>query len=138
MLEIVLIVVISKKIAAMLKEKGRSSAGYIVLFVLLWFGGEIVGAIVGTFVTMAGMAPGGMNDGFNFVAYIFALFGAAIGGTVGYLIANAVPPLDDPRKKALDVFDDDLDEDDDDRERGRERRRRRRDSGDGKFEETDR
>ena len=35
MLEIVLVIMISKKIAAMMKEKGRSGAGYVVTFVLL-------------------------------------------------------------------------------------------------------
>jgi hypothetical protein len=136
MLEIILVVMISKKIAAMQKEKGRSAAGYIVLFVLLWFGGEIFGAVVGTLVTMA-QNPAALNDGFNFVAYLFALVGAAIGGTVGYLIAAAMPPLDDPRKKALEVFDDDDGYEDDDA-REIERRRRRRQAGEGKFEETDR
>jgi membrane protein YqaA with SNARE-associated domain len=121
MLEIILIVIISKKIATMLAEKGRSAAGYIVLFIFLWIGGEIIGAIVGTVIT-----------GFNFLAYVFfALLGAAIGGTIGYLIANSVPALDDPRKKALEEFDDE----DDDRER--ERRRRRQEADEEKFEETD-
>ncbi len=130
MLEIILIVIISKKIAAQLAEKGRSAAGYIVLFVFLWIGGEIIGAIVGTIITVV-QNPNAPEAGFNFLAYIFALLGAALGGTIGYLIASSVPPLEDPRKRALDEFD----EDDDDRER--ERRRRRQDADEGKIEETD-
>jgi hypothetical protein len=137
MLEILLIIAISKKIAAMMTEKGRSAAGYVVAFVLLWIGGEIAGAFLGIIVVVI-RDPAGLNDGFNFIAYVFALAGAAAGGAIGYLIASAVPagePIDDPIKRKLAAFDDDdeYDEHDDDRDRGR---RRRRVSGDGSFEDS--
>jgi hypothetical protein len=130
MLEIILVVIISKKIAAMMTKKGRSPAGYIVTFVFLWIGGEVVGAVIGTIIAVV-QNPNALDAGFDFMAYIFALLGAAVGGTVGYLIASSAPPIEDPRKKALDEFDDD-----DDREY--ERPRRRKDPDEGKFEETDR
>jgi membrane protein DedA with SNARE-associated domain len=123
MLEIILIVIIFKKIAPMITEKGRSPAGYIVAFVVLWIGGELVGVVVGTIIAVAYINS-------LFMVPIFAVLGAAVGGTIGYLIANSVPPLDDPRRKALQKFDDD-----DDRER--ERWRRRHDDDKGEFEDTD-
>jgi hypothetical protein len=140
MLEIFLIIAISKKIAAMLKEKGRSAAGYVILFVVMWFGGEIVGAVIGAIVTIAADPnPNAMNAGFPWMAYVMALVGAAIGGGIGYAIAAAVPAIekpDSPRRRAR--FDDDDEDDEDEYERERARRRRRRAASaddDGKFEE---
>lgn len=131
MLEIFLIIAISKKIAAILKEKGRSPTGYVVLFVFLWFGGEIIGAIAGFFLAVA-MDPGAFNDGFSFVAYLFALVGAAVGALVAYSIANAVPAIEEPHRRD---FDDDADEDEEDRRRENRRRRR---SEDDAFEDPER
>jgi len=108
MLEILLIVVISKKIAALIKKKGRGPAGYIILFILFWFGGEIIGAVVGLAITFA-QDPRAMNDDFNAVAYFFALIGAAIGGGLGYAVACSVPSLKKPRR-------DDFDDDEEDRD----------------------
>jgi hypothetical protein len=130
MLEILLIIAISKKMAAMLKEKGRSATGYVILFVVLWFGGEFFGAIAGT-ALLALQNPANLEQGFSCVTYIFALIGAAIGGGIGYAIAAAATPVDDPIRRAYrDTQVDDEDEDDD-----RPRPRRRRDRDDGTFEE---
>jgi hypothetical protein len=52
MLEIFLIIAVSKKISAMMTQKGRNPTGYIILFIALWFGGEIVGGILGAIVTI--------------------------------------------------------------------------------------
>src|ERR1019366_3802487 len=121
MLEILLVVSISNKIAANLQAKGRSATGYVILFVFLWFAGEILGFIAGIIV----------EGDLNLLAYLFALAGAAVGGTIGYVIANSVPPLE--RERPRRDFDDDK-WDDDENDRERERRRRRR-SDDDTFEE---
>lgn len=121
MLEILLIIAISKKISAMMTQKGRSPTGYVVIFVFLWFGGEILGGILGAIASIL-IDPRAMDgDQFMCGAYIFALIGAAIGGTIGYLIANSASDLSQPS-----VPDYDDDDDDDYGEEGRERRRRRR------------
>lgn len=121
MIEILLIVMFSKKIAAMMTAKGRNPTGYVVLFVGLWFGGEIVGGIAGA-VAVILMDPRGLDgDSFTCGAYILALIGAAIGGTIGYQIASAVSPIHRPR---IPNFDDDDDEYGRDKDEPRRRRRR--------------
>jgi hypothetical protein len=110
MLEIALIIVISKKIAVQLRKKGRSPAGYIALFVLLWLGGEIVGALVGTVITVV-QNPRALDSGFNFTAYILALIGAAVGGSIGYIIARVMPPIEKPRWDGLDDYEEDYEAD---------------------------
>jgi hypothetical protein len=131
MLEIILVWSISKKIAAMMKEKGRSAAGYVILFIALWFGGEIIGGVIGFMISLANN-PNAMQQDFNFVAYGIGLLGAVIGGVTGYAIAASMPALEDPRRHLVDEFDD---EEEDDYERERARRRQRRDAEDGAIEE---
>jgi hypothetical protein len=109
-LEIILIVVLSKKIAAMMKEKGRNPAGYIVLFVLLWFGCEVIGFIIGAVISVS-QDPRAFDQGIDLLSYIIGLLGAAVGGTTGYLIASAMPPV---RRRDWEV-----DEDYDDFQRDR-------------------
>ena len=75
MLEILVIVIVSNKIAAMQREKGRTAAGYVVLFIALWLGGEIFGAIAGVVASLLMDRGGPDNDGF-FVVYILALIAA--------------------------------------------------------------
>ncbi len=137
MLEILLVVGISKKIVAMMKEKGRNPVGYVILFIALWFGGEIMGAVVGTIAAIA-MDPNAIDGGFNCTAYIFALIGAGIGAAIGYAVAASVPPVDQPQWPQEDFRDRLNDDDDLDDEASRERRRRRRDADDGSFEEPTR
>jgi hypothetical protein len=94
MLEIILIVVLSKKIAAMASEKGRAAAGYVVLFILGWLGGEFIGAIFGVILNKGDMRP---------TAYLFALIGAAIGAGSVFTLVALLPSLEEedyrPRRK---------------------------------------
>ncbi len=108
MIEIVVIVLVSIKIAFMMKEKGRNAAGYIVLFIGLWAGGEIIGAVAGVLFE-ASQNPGGLDSGVSFVILIFALIGAAIGGTIGYVIAHSMPPLEVVRRRDYDDYGNDFD-----------------------------
>jgi len=86
MLEIWAIWALTKKIGSMLEEKGRKSGWYKVLTVILWFGGEIVGAIIGAVIT------GGDEDA-ACLLYAFALGGAAAGAGIAYAIASSVPAV---------------------------------------------
>ena len=83
MIEILVIWLLARKIGGIVKEKGRSSGGYIVLTIVLWIGGELVGAIVGSVLAF----ELGLSD---CLVYPFALTGAACGAGLAYLIASNV------------------------------------------------
>src|SRR5258707_15290175 len=85
MLEIILIWVLAKKLGAMASDKGRAAAGWIVLFVFLWFSCEFLGAIFGTILTRGEFFP---------VGYLFALLGAAIGAGSSFMIVSILPPVE--------------------------------------------
>ena len=87
MLEILLLIWLGRKIAAMARERGRSSAGYVLMLVGLWIGGEIAGLIVGFMLVSA--RPGEFNP----TAYIFALVGAAAGAIAAFVIVNSLKPV---------------------------------------------
>jgi len=142
MCEILLLVLMGKKIAQMANEKGRSGALFVVMLVLCWFGGEIFGAIFGAILV------GGDEDKM-FVAYLCGLVGAGAGAGLTFLTVSLLTPAHDyeedfrPRRRPRRVS---LDDEDDDRPRRRRRydeedevekddrpRRRRRDD-DGSFE----
>jgi hypothetical protein len=78
MLEILLLIALTRRIGRMLESKGRASGGYKVLAVALWFGGEIVGMMIGILLS-------GRSETF---AYIVALVGAAVGAGIAYHLAQ--------------------------------------------------
>jgi hypothetical protein len=92
MLEIILMVVFCRKIAALVKEKGRSPAGYVVMFILFWIAGEILGVIVGAVVSLIANPHAEPS---LMMIWPLGLLGAAFGAGIGYLIASSVPPLED-------------------------------------------
>lgn len=85
MLEILVLWQLTKQIGHMVEQKGRKSGWYKVLTVALWFGGEIMGAIVGVILASAGEST-------QCMVYLCALGGAAIGAGVAYLIASRLSP----------------------------------------------
>ena len=76
MLEIFALIYLTKKNGNIAKEKGHSKGSYIFLTIALWFGGEIIGAIIGVMITE------GMG------AYIFAFIGAIMGAIISYQIVK--------------------------------------------------
>ena len=77
MLEILFLIFLTKKIWKIVEEKGRKPGGYKAMLVAFWFGGEILGLIIG----MSALGEGiGM--------YLIALIGAGIGAGVSFAIAN--------------------------------------------------
>jgi len=86
MLEILVLWTLTKKIGNIVEQKGRKSGLYKVLTVVLWFGGEITGAILGVILT-------GADESAQCLIYIIALLGAAVGAVIAYLIANSVSPV---------------------------------------------
>jgi hypothetical protein len=79
MLEIIAIIAAAKRIGTIMREKGRKGGWYQFLLVVLWIGGEFVGAIIGTLLT------GGRG---GLLVYVFALMGAAAGAAITFSIAN--------------------------------------------------
>ena len=86
MLEIIMLIRLTRAIGKMLEEKGRKAGWFKFLTVVLWFGGEIVGGFMGGMLA----ALNGWN---TLIAYLFALIGAAIGAGTAYMIARSMPPL---------------------------------------------
>lgn len=81
MLEILLLVALTNRIGRICEEKGRKAGGFKGLTVLLWFGGEIIGAAIGFSLGVEGAG-----------VYLFALGGAAVGAGISVLIANNLKP----------------------------------------------
>ena len=108
MLEIWILIKGSQKLIAMAKDRGIAGWPFVILFIFLWFGGEIGGAIAGFIVL------GAQGDGFNFGVYLCAVAGAAIGVAITFGIMAAIPKsppryddeLDQPRRRAIDEDDD--------------------------------
>jgi hypothetical protein len=86
MLEIILLITLTRRIGHILEQKGRKSGWYKLLTVLLWFGGEIIGGIIGAVIAEIG----GLNQA---LIYLIALMGAAAGAGAAFLIAKAVSPI---------------------------------------------
>ena len=87
MLEILALISLTSKIGAIVEQKGYRSSGYKWSVVAWWFGGEIVGVILGLLIT-------GGEQGLP--VYIIALIGAAIGAGIAYSNANNLPVLGPP------------------------------------------
>ncbi|CAN5654289.1 hypothetical protein BH09PLA1_BH09PLA1_33280 [soil metagenome] len=87
MLEILLVVWLGRKLAALARSKGRSPTGYVFMLIGLWIAGEVIGMIIGA------MIASGTAGEFNFVAYLFALVGAAVGAIGSFLIVRSLPSI---------------------------------------------
>lgn len=86
MLEIIALWTLTKRIGRIIEEKGRKSGWYKAFTVLLWIGGEIIGAIIGAVIT-------GADESAQCLVYLFALVGAAGGAGIAYLIATNLSPV---------------------------------------------
>jgi MFS family permease len=92
MIEILVLIALSKKVGGMAKEKGHNGTVYALMAAALWIGFEIGGALVGGLVIA-------IFDLSWCLAYLLALACAACGGGLAYLIADALPqraPLPPP------------------------------------------
>ena len=86
MLEIILLIFLTRKVGEIVEEKGRRSGWYKVLTVVLWIGGEVIGAIIGLVVAEA-------TGSGQPVMYLCALVGAAIGAALAFIIAKSLSPV---------------------------------------------
>jgi len=79
MIEIIVVISLTKGIAARAREKGQSAGLFGTLLVAFWVLGELVGGLAGAF---ASAANGGQPQ--MIVVYAGALIGAAVGATFAY------------------------------------------------------
>jgi hypothetical protein len=86
MLEILLLITLTRRIGRILEQKGRKTGWYKFLTVVLWFGGEIIGGVIGAIVAEVG----GLHEA---VIYLVALMGAAAGAGAAFVIAKAASPV---------------------------------------------
>jgi len=89
MLEIIALILLCDRVAAMARRRGRSPTLFELMLVGLWFAGEVAGAVLG--VILAGAGGRGGPD--LLVVYGLALAGAAIGGVCAFVIARSVSPV---------------------------------------------
>ncbi len=91
MLEIFLIIALCSAIGKMLTNKGYTTRWpFQLLFVCLWFGGELFGAVVGM-----GLSANPATGGPDMVSvYVCALIGAACGAVVAFVIVGILPAQD--------------------------------------------
>ncbi len=83
MIEILVLMALLGRIGAIAQRKGYPGWMFKVLLVVLWFSFEIVSFLAG-----GGAQP---RSGFPWPAYVGALVGAAIGGSVAFGIAGSLP-----------------------------------------------
>jgi F0F1-type ATP synthase assembly protein I len=86
MLEIILLIYLTRHVGETVQAKGRRSGWFKLMTVLLWIGGEITGMVIGVIVSR-------LSDTGNALIYVFALVGAAMGAGISVLIARSVSPL---------------------------------------------
>lgn len=115
MLEILLLFLIGRNIASIAKRKNRNPVGYVVLFVLAYFGLAVTCGIVGLVAAGAGQA--GEDEAMPFVLLGY-LIGVATAVGLSYLVVCSVPPLE-RRPGEYDDYED-YEEDIRSRRRGRE------------------
>ncbi len=84
MLEVLIVYFLAKRIGGIVEAKGHSGTGYKWLTAGLWFGGEILGFLIGFSAT-------GPN-GDILAAYPFAIGGAVLGVVIAWQLAKQVQP----------------------------------------------
>lgn len=81
MCEIICLIGLWKLLGNAAEEKGRPAIWFQLMGIGLWFGGEIVGAVVGVV----------FSGGSQLTAYMFALGGAVVGAGVSFLVVTVMP-----------------------------------------------
>jgi hypothetical protein len=110
MLDILVLFVLGRSIATKAREKGRSPVGYVILLVVLWYGGIFAGVIAGGIVSMVLNGGGEPDEG---PMILGALGCGVIGVLIAFGVVSAIAPV-----QASGRYDDDYD---DDRPRRRDR-----------------
>jgi hypothetical protein len=91
MLELAFIIIFSKRIARIAREKNRSSVGYIALFVVVWIFGEAAGAIFGR--TLANFLNRGDSQLLLICVLGFALAGVSAATLLSFWLVKQARPV---------------------------------------------
>ena len=83
MLEIILLIFLTRKVGEIVRSKGRKPGWFQLLTVVLWIGGELTGADIGAIL-------GELSDTGMGLAYHFAQLGAAAGAGLSIIIARSL------------------------------------------------
>ena len=86
MLEIIILFVMCKNMGQIVRRKGRRPLGFQLLLIGMWFGGEIVGGLLGTIATAM---IDGQYEGVGPLAYLAALVCAGLGAWLAFRIARS-------------------------------------------------
>jgi len=89
-IEIAVLLRLGKKIDVLARERGRWANLYVVLFVVLWFLGEVGGGLVCWAIEVF-LLGGSARDLEALPLYIFALVGGSLGAYTAFKIANRGP-----------------------------------------------
>ncbi|VTR93457.1 Membrane protein OS=Rhodopirellula sallentina SM41 GN=RSSM_01052 PE=4 SV=1 [Gemmata massiliana] len=116
MLEILILISLSKSIAAKAREKGRGGAPFVFLLLALWIGGEIFGGAAGGIISVIALGDDEPN---LLLVYPLAIAGAAIGAVIAFQIVKSIAPA--YKGEYEDYADDDYDRDRQDRRDRRDR-----------------
>jgi hypothetical protein len=84
-LEISILIVLSKYVYRTAEAKGYPGALFIVILVVSWFGGGIVGGVIGM------METGGEDEFLPFGAIIGYLVGVGVAGMINYTVVSSLP-----------------------------------------------
>jgi len=84
MLEIIALIILTKKVGAMVGQKDYPADWFKTMAAGLWFGGEFIGAVIGTLATIKTGSP-------LLITYIVALVGALLGAVLAIVMANYPP-----------------------------------------------
>ena len=148
MLDIIVLFLVGRHIAAIAKRKNRNPVGYVLLLVFSYFGLGIFLGIVS--IVVAGADPDAPDNEMILAAIPGLLIGYALAVALSYIVVCALPPVPKRRWRNRDEEYDDEDDEDHDRPIRRPRRdddpydydddrprRRRRDEDDG-YDDYDR
>jgi hypothetical protein len=90
MLEILILFKLAGNIGRIVTAKGHKKGWYQLLLVVLWFGGELLGAVFGL---VLGAVLVDVDEPPFFLSYVCALGGAALGAGTAFFIAKRLPDL---------------------------------------------
>ena len=90
MLELLILIGLTSSIGKTVEAKGHKSGKYKWMTVGLWFGGEIVGVVIGAVI---GTLLTGGDDSVTCITYIVGLAGAAVGAAIANSIAKNLEPM---------------------------------------------